>query len=434
MNFHDSEKISGVLARSGFSEVSGGERDEADIIIFNTCSIREKAEQKFLSELGRLRTLKRKKPGLKIAVAGCSAQQMGRGLLGKAPFVDFIVGPQNLQSLALLSGPAAEDKKVCLDENPELASVELPAARGKKPGAWVSIMYGCDNFCTYCIVPFTRGREVCRPSKSIQQEIRRLADEGYGEVTLLGQNVNSYKSDADFPSLLEMVNRIKGISRIRFVTSHPRDFSPALIGAFGRLEKLCESIHLPLQSGSDGVLKRMNRRYTVSDYMGKIEALRRRLPGISITTDIIAGFPGETEKDHEATMAALRHIEYDGIFAFKYSPRPGTAAARFPDRLPDDVSARRLEEILALQDEITLRKNRALVGTVQEVMVEGPDEKGGSRLTGRTRTNKIVSFEADPSKIKDKNADYPAGAVLSLKIVRARRHSLEGEFPDGSSG
>ncbi|MDA8171074.1 MAG: tRNA (N6-isopentenyl adenosine(37)-C2)-methylthiotransferase MiaB [Nitrospiraceae bacterium] len=447
MNFHDSEKISGVLARSGFSEVSDEDKDRADIIVFNTCSIRQKAEQKFFSELGRLKKLKRQRPGLKIAVAGCVAQQMGRELLRKAPFVDCIVGPQNIHSLGrIFSGPegvscracaggeARLDRDVLIDENHQLASIELPAARKKKPGAWVSIMYGCNNFCTYCIVPFTRGREVCRPSGSILDEIRRLAEEGFREVTLLGQNVNSYRNPApggvDFPGLLEMADRIDGISRIRFVTSHPRDLSEGLIEAIGGLEKLCEHVHLPLQSGSDAVLARMNRRYSFADYMGRIERLRRRVPGISITTDIIAGFPGETEEDHEATMTALRRIEFDGIFAFKYSPRPGTAASKFSGHLPDDVSARRLDEILALQDDITLEKNRALVGTTEEVMVEGADEKNADeknkdRLAGRTRTNKTVNFF---SAVPSGGADLSPGALVSLEIIKARRHSLEGEL------
>ncbi|MDA8087840.1 MAG: tRNA (N6-isopentenyl adenosine(37)-C2)-methylthiotransferase MiaB, partial [Nitrospiraceae bacterium] len=441
MNFHDSEKISGVLSENGFSEVQDGDRDKADIIIFNTCSIREKAEQKFFSELGRLKRLKRQRPGLKIAVAGCVAQQMGRELLRRAPFVDCIAGPQNIHSLGhsigrillereaqpggLDNGGPGPDIDVNIGENPGLASMELPAARKKKPGAWVSIMYGCDNFCTYCIVPFTRGREVCRPAGSILDEMRRLAEDGFREVTLLGQNVNSYRSpagDTGFPGLLEMADRVGGIKRIRFVTSHPRDLSEGLIEAVGGLEKLCEHIHLPLQSGSDAVLARMNRRYILADYMDKIDRLRGRLPGISITTDIIAGFPGETEEDHRATMAALRRIEFDGIFAFKYSARPGTPASKFPGRLPAEVSAGRLEEILALQDEITLRKNMALEGSIEEVMVEGPDEKNKNCLSGRTRTNKIVNFSADPSMV------LSAGDTVALKIIRGRRHSLEGEL------
>ncbi len=427
MNFHDSEKISGVLSESGFSEASDGE--DADLIIFNTCSIREKAEQKFLSELGRIRNLKRHKPGLKIAVAGCVAQQMGGKLLKKAPYVDYLIGPQNLHALKGISPlkPIKDMPALSIAENPELAFMELPAARGKKPGAWVSIMYGCDNFCTYCIVPHTRGREVCRPWESIRQEVEGLAAEGFKEVTFLGQNVNSYSSGLDFRGLLAMADRIDGIKRIRFVTSHPRDLSVALIQAMGSIGKLCEHIHLPLQSGSDTILARMNRRYSFGDYREKIERLRRQAPGIAITTDIIAGFPGETDSDHEATMAALKEIEYDGIFAFKYSPRPGTAASIFGGQVPDSVRSRRLNEILALQDEITARKNMSLVGSVQEVMVEGPSEKNTGKLTGRTRTNKIVNFDTGK---KDPGKNISPGTIVNLKIIRAGRHSLEGKVPE----
>ena len=445
MNFHDSEKISGVLAGKGLSEVPEEEQDRADLVVFNTCAIREKAEQKFFSELGRLKWLKKRRPGLKIAVTGCIAQQMGRELLRRAPFVDFIAGPQNIAFLGnligqwdfnLCAGNAKNQnpRNVLLDENPDIASTELPARRKGKPRAWVSIMYGCDNFCTYCIVPFTRGREVCRPSESILREIRQLADEGFREVTLLGQNVNSYRSDVDFPGLLAKACGVDGISRIRFVTSHPRDLSAGLIRAFGELKNLCQHIHLPLQSGSNGVLARMNRRYSFGEYMGKIEKLRRMAPGISITTDIIAGFPGETEEDYEATLYALKQVEFDGIFAFKYSPRPGTPAASFPGRLRQETAARRLSEILALQDEITLRKNRSLEGAIEEVLVEGPDfghnPAGGKepcpfRSTGRTRTNKIVNFSAGETGLA---ASLTPGSLVPVRIIRAKKHSLEGQL------
>ena len=419
MNFHDSEKISGVLLENGFSEAQGGEG--ADLIIFNTCSIREKAEQKFLSELGRLKKLKLQNPDLKIAVTGCVAQQMGGKLLKRAPYVDCIIGPQNLHAIK-------EMTPLSIGENAELASLELPASRKKKPGAWVSIMYGCDNFCTYCIVPHTRGREVCRPWDGIRREVEGLAEEGFKEVTFLGQNVNSYRSEVDFPGMLALADRIEGIERMRFVTSHPRDLSDGLIRSFGSLKKLCEHIHLPVQSGSDDVLARMNRRYNLGEYRGKVERLRGLVPDIAITTDIITGFPGEIEDDHRATVAVLKEIEYDGIFAFKYSPRPGTAASVFKEQVPEAVRARRLDEILTIQNEITYKKNKALEGTVQEVMIEGPSEKNVRKLTGRTRTNKIVNFEP-------RNNDNPSvpeavlpGEIVRLKIIRAGLHSLEGKF------
>ncbi len=438
MNFHDSEKISGLLSENGFSEASDGEG--ADLVIFNTCSIREKAEQKFLSELGRIRKLKQQKPGLRIAVAGCVAQQMGKELLKKAPYIDYVIGPQNLHAIKDIV-PVQDKKSVDMPllsvaENPELASMELPAERKKRPGAWVSIMYGCDNFCTYCIVPHTRGREVCRPWESIRREVEALASDGFKEVTFLGQNVNSYLSGGlDFPGMLELADAIDGIERIRFVTSHPRDLSDGLIQAFGSLKKLCEHIHLPLQSGSDPILARMNRRYSLAGYREKIEKLRRQAPGISITTDIIAGFPGETDEDHEATMTALREIEYDGIFAFKYSPRPGTAASVFEKQVPDAVRARRLSDILALQNEITARKNMYLVGTVQEVLVEGTSEKDEKKLTGRTRSNKIVNFDPSPGLEKAKKIKMEnllPGRTVCLRIIRAGLHSLEGQLFTGN--
>ena len=441
MNFHDSEKISGVLSENGFSEAASGKG--AGLIIFNTCSIREKAEQKFFSELGRLKKLKLQRPDLKIAVTGCVAQQMGGQLLKRAPYVDFIIGPQNLHAVKDIMH-LKDNVTVSIGENPELASMELPAGRKKKPGAWVSIMYGCDNFCTYCIVPHTRGREVCRPWDSIRRELEGLAAEGFKEVTFLGQNVNSYRSDVDFPGLLELASRIAGIERMRFVTSHPRDFSDGLIGALGTLEKLCEHIHLPLQSGSDDILRRMNRRYRFDDYRKKIEKLRREVPNIAITTDIIAGFPGETADDHLATMDALKEIEYDGIFAFKYSPRPGTAASVFPDQVPDAERASRLNEILALQNDITYKKNRMLEGTIEEVMVEGPSEKDAGKLSGRTRTNKLVNvtpFKNPAPRNPEMNSgsEVLPGTVLRVKIFRAGLHSLSGrpleaDVPDGESG
>jgi len=414
MNVHDSEKMAGILASEGYTEARS--REEADVIIFNTCSIREKAEQKFLSELGKIKSLKRRRPGLKVAVAGCVAQQMGSKLLSRAPHVDFLLGPQNLHKVCDMAGDTAV--ATALEENPSLADEELPALRKEKGRAWVSIMYGCNNFCSYCIVPYTRGRERSRPSENIVREIRGLAAEGFKEVTLLGQNVNSYRSDTDFPGLLRRIDAVEGIERVRFVTSHPKDFAEALIDAMAGLPSVCEQIHLPLQSGSSRILGLMNRRYSYEEYREKVMRLREKIPGIAITTDIIAGFPTETEEDHEATMGALREIEFDGIFAFRFSPRPGTKAAEMGGRLPEEVGLGRLREILALQDEITLKKNKSIEGTVQEVLVEGPSESDPQKLTGRTRTNKIVNFTG--------NAD--SGELIEVEITEARRHSLEGRL------
>lgn len=413
MNVHDSEKMLGVLGREGYAATDNPV--EADLIIFNTCSIRQKAEQKFFSELGRMKPLKRKKPGMKIAVAGCIAQQEGGKILKRAPHVDFIFGPQNIHILRdVASGNA---RHVALDENPEIATTDLPAERGDTLRAWVTIMYGCNNFCSYCIVPYTRGRERSRPSDHICSEVYELAKKGCREITLLGQNVNSYSSDVDFAGLLRKLNNIRGIERIRFVTSHPKDLSDDLIYAMSESDKVCEHIHLPLQSGSSNVLKLMNRGYTYEDYAERVSELRKMIPGISITSDIIAGFPGETDTDHRLTMAALKEIEFDGIFAFKFSPRPRTRAALMEDHIPEDIKTARLSQILALQDNITLCKNRLIEGAVQEILVEGESETNREKLMGRTRTNKIVTFSRN---------GMSKGTFLRIQITKGRKHSLEG--------
>lgn len=414
MNVHDSEKIAGILSQEGFSFTQNPK--EADVIIFNTCSIREKAEQKFFSELGRIKHLKKKRPDLKIAVAGCIAQHRGEDIFKRAPHVDIVFGPQNiyrLKELLMIEGNA-----IANEDNPDLAEIDLPVLRRDQGRAWVSIMYGCDNFCSYCVVPYTRGRERSRPSENIIREVRELAEKGYKEVTLLGQNVNSYRSSLDFPGLLKAINSIDGIERIRFVTSHPKDLSIELIMAMRDLEKVCEHIHLPLQSGSSKILRLMNRGYDFDGYRRKVDLLRREVEGISITTDIIAGFPSETEEDHALTLKALKEIEYDGIFAFKFSPREGTVAAEMEGQLDDETKLGRLQEILHLQDEITLKLNKKLEGSTQEILVEGKSESDPSMMTGRTRTNKIVNFSGKR---------LYSGMIIQVKIIEAKRHSLLGQ-------
>jgi tRNA-2-methylthio-N6-dimethylallyladenosine synthase len=413
MNVHDSEKILGTLEHEGFT-VTADPR-EADLIVFNTCSIRQKAEQKFFSELGRMKSYKKINPGLKIAVAGCIAQQEGKRIFKRAPHVDFVFGPQNIMALkGFLAGGRAS---VAIEENPGIAEEDLPVRRSAGISAWVTIMYGCNNFCSYCVVPYTRGRERSRPSEHILSEVSELSEKGFREITLLGQNVNSYKSDIGFPDLLRRLNRIGGIERIRFVTSHPKDLSETLIDAMAELHKVCEHIHLPLQSGSTDILRRMNRRYTFEEYMARVGNLRAKIPGIAITSDIISGFPGETDEDHKLTLEALKEIEFDGIFAFKYSPRPGTKASQMKGHLPEEKKSERLFDILSLQDRITEEKNRSLEDSVQEVLVEGPGESGNGDMTGRTRTNKIVDFPAHG--VRD-------GQLLRVVISRGRKHSLEG--------
>ncbi len=414
MNVHDSEKIAGVLTQEGLSLTDNPK--EADVIIFNTCSIREKAEQKFFSELGRIKYLKKKRPDLKIAVAGCIAQHRREEIFQRASHVDIVFGPQNINKLTELLN--RDSTTIANEDNPDLTELELPALRVEQGRAWVTIMYGCNNFCSYCIVPYTRGRERSRPAESILKEVRELAERGFKEVTLLGQNVNSYRGDFDFPSLLKAINKIEGIKRVRFVTSHPKDLSNDLVYAIRDLEKVCEHMHLPLQSGSSRILKLMNRKYNYDEYLMKINMLREKVKGISITTDIITGFPDETEEDHKLTVNALREIEFDGIFAFKFSPRDGTVAATMKGQLDDETKQRRLQEILEVQDEITLKINKKLEGTIQEILVEGPSGSDKTMLSGRTRTNKIVNFPGN---------GYKPGDIINVKIIMAKRHSLLGE-------
>jgi tRNA-2-methylthio-N6-dimethylallyladenosine synthase len=411
MNMHDSEKMAGLLAESGYSSTENPEH--ADLIIFNTCAIREKAEQKFYSQLGRIKNLKKKNKDLKIAVTGCVAQDAKGKIFKKAPFVDYVLGPQNIHMITELP---VKKQHIATDESDEISLKEFVARRQSNAKAWVSIMYGCNNFCSYCIVPYTRGREVSRPSNSILSEINELASRGYQEVTLLGQNVNSYSSDMGFIDLLRQIDAI-GMNRVRFVTSHPRDFSSSLIDAISKLPSLCEHVHLPIQSGSDSILKAMNRGYTYEEYKRKIDLLRKLIPDIAITTDVIAGFPGETEEDYLCTLKALKEIEFDGVFAFKYSRRKGTKACEMSGQISDRVKAERLANILLLQEGITYHKNKALERSVQEVLIEGPSETDHSLLTGRTRSNKIVTVP---------NSSEKSGSLIFVKILKARQHSLLG--------
>lgn len=417
MNVHDSEKMSGILKAEGYIEADSAR--DADLVIFNTCSIRQKAEQKFYSELGRIKELKKRKPGLTIAVAGCIAQQGGKNILKRVPYVDHVIGPQNIHMVRDIL--KSNINRIAIDDNPLIADTELPVERKDEVRAWINIMYGCNNFCSYCIVPYTRGRERSRPSASILYEIKGLAEKGYGEVTLLGQNVNSYASDISFSALLKAVDKVEGIRRVRFVTSHPKDLSDDLIVAIRDCEKVCEHIHLPLQSGSTKILSLMNRKYEYDDYMHKVDKLRKEIPGIAITSDIIAGFPDETVEDHRLTIKALHDIEFDGIFAFHYSVRVGTRAAAMGGQLEDSIKLSRLNEILEVQNDISERKNKALLNSVQEILLEMPNEKDPEKMSGRTQTNKIVSVSFD-----EKHRTLKPGDLINVSIIKANRHSLEG--------
>lgn len=425
MNVHDSEKIAGILSESGY--MNSDSVKDADVVVLNTCSIRQKAEQKFFSELGRLESVKKNKPNLKIAVAGCIAQQKGETLFKRFPYVDFIFGPDNINNLQKWINDSSRRTEhgaqaTALNYNPEYHKKNIPVKRVGRIRAWVSIMYGCDNFCAYCVVPYTRGRERSRPSIDIYNEVASLAEQGFKEITLLGQNVNSYgknlTENAGFADLLKLLHDIKGIERIRFVTSHPRDLSIELINAMRDLPKICSHLHLPLQSGSDEILNLMNRGYSYREYRNKIGKLRETIPDIAITTDIITGFPGETEEDFQCTINALSEIEYDGIFAFKYSERPETKALTLPGHIDEETKTERLSRILKLQEVITFRKNKLLEGNILEILVEGASETDPERLTGRTRTNKIVNFYGDKDDI---------GRLTVIRILEAKQHSLYGE-------
>jgi len=421
MNKHDSERIAGLL--SDEYDLTQ-QQEEADFLVINTCSVRDKAEQKFFSLLGRLRPLKEANKKLVIGVAGCVAQDQARAIMKRESMVDLVCGPRALENIPDMLRRFRQTGKPQVDTSDTGVLDDFSINRESKISAWVSIMEGCDNYCSYCIVPYTRGAERSRSPESIVKEIRSLAGEGFKEVTLLGQNVNSYgnglslRENIDFPELLEKVNRIDGIERIRFVTSHPKDFTTKLASAMASLPKVAPALHLPMQSGSDKILKRMNRKYTISHYFEKVEMLRRKVPDIALTTDLIIGFPGETGEDFEATYNALKNIEFYNIFLFKYSKRRGTAAVEFADQVSDLVTSRRFEKITELQNRITIKKYGKWVGEEVEIVVEGRSKKDKSRYSGRTPQNLIVHFQSD--------IDY-TGEIINIRIDKAGKCSLDGQ-------
>jgi len=422
MNEHDSERIAGLLIAEGYEICQNPEA--ADVVILNTCSIREKAEQKAYSELGRLQELKQEKPELIIGVAGCTAQREGEAILKRIPSVDFIFGSPNIDKTAELLKHAIQQKQpAVLVDYPTRPPITLPAVRKDKLRAWVSVMEGCDYRCSFCVVPTTRGPERSRPSREIISEIVQLADAGYKEVTLLGQTVNSYgkRSDegVDLADLLRMINDIPGIERIRFTTSHPNDLNMKLMTAMADIPKVCEHLHLPLQSGSDRILKIMRRGYSFKEYRSKIDMLRQLIPDLGVTSDIIAGFPGESEKDFAQTLLAVSEMGFDGIYAFQYSPRPNTDAASLSDHLPEKVKEARLKQVIDLQHAVTNQRNQNLLGTIQEILVEGKNEKYPDKLTGRLRINRVVHFSGPDNLI---------GGLSWVKLIQARLGSFDGEL------
>jgi tRNA-2-methylthio-N6-dimethylallyladenosine synthase len=423
MNVSDSEKIVELLQGIGYSHTH--DASLADLIILNTCSVRAKAEQKIYSRLGRLKEQKNRKRSLILGVGGCVAQQEGERLLEKVPCLDIVFGTHNLHKLAELVLAAEEGKRLSqtafLDNETRLDL--FPAAEGEGGvSRFVTIMQGCDNYCTYCIVPYVRGREISRRSVDIIDEIRKMVDRGVREVTLLGQNVNSYglksPGEPDFAALLRLVAKVPGVERIRFSTSHPKDISQPLIDCFAELPKLCGHIHLPAQSGSDTLLARMNRGYSRRQYLEKIAALNEARPGIQITGDMIVGFPGESAADFAETLSLMEEVRYADLFSFIYSLRPETRAAEFPDDISRKEKQERLEQLQSLQRAMTLERNRSFVGSRQQVLVEGFSRRG-DQLSGRCSGNRIVNFAADPALI---------GSIVDLTITRAYQNSLLGEL------
>jgi tRNA-2-methylthio-N6-dimethylallyladenosine synthase len=424
MNDHDSEKMAAMLEGLGLTEASSP--DGAEVVVINTCSIREKAEHKLYSALGKLKPLKVKNPGMVTVVAGCVAQQEKDKLLKKVRHLDAVLGTHCISELpSVIRQVKKARERIALTEfRRNVDSLHFSAPRkGPSPVcSYVTIMQGCSNFCSYCVVPFTRGPEQSRPMDEIIAEVTALTATGVREVTLLGQNVNAYGNDLgggnSFARLLTELDRAQTLRRIRFTTSHPRDFNNDLAFAMANLETVCEHIHLPLQSGSDRILRAMKRGYTLADYLEKIHALREAIPSVAVTADMIVGFPGETEEDFSQTLQALEQIRFDQIFSFKFSPRPGTSARNLPDQVPDEVKAERLAQVHELQDRITGAYHLAAEGTVEEVLIEGSRPRTGQPF-GRTRGNKIVNLEP--------NNDIKEGDLVKVEILRGLRHSLTGK-------
>jgi tRNA-2-methylthio-N6-dimethylallyladenosine synthase len=425
MNEYDSEKIADVLRESeGLSLTDKPE--EAQVIVFNTCSVREKAQEKVFADLGRVRHLKRARPDVMIAVGGCVASQEGAGIVARAPYVDVVFGPQTLHRLPQLLARRRESGRPQVDISfPEIEKFDhLPPARAAGAQAFVSIMEGCSKYCSFCVVPYTRGEEVSRPFAHVIAEIAALALQGVKEATLLGQNVNAWRGEiggapADFAELLGYVNELEGIQRIRYTTSHPREFTQRLIEAHGQLPKLAPQVHLPVQSGSDRVLAAMKRGYTSLEYRSIVRRLRQARPEVSLSSDFIVGFPGESAADFEATLKLVRDIGFDGAFSFLYSRRPGTPAADLPDDTPLEERSLRLQRLQALIDAQAREVSAAMVGTTQRVLVEGLSRKSDAELSGRTANNRIVNF---PSHAQLTNT------YVDVRITAALHHSLRGEL------
>ena len=424
MNEYDSDKMADVMqATQGYEPTQDVE--EADLILFNTCSVREKAQEKVFSDLGRVKHLKER--GALIGVGGCVASQEGAAIIERAPYVDLVFGPQTLHRLPELIARRESEQRSQVDISfPEIEKFDhLPPARVEGATAFVSIMEGCSKYCSYCVVPYTRGEEVSRPFDDVLTEVAGLAEQGVREVTLLGQNVNAYRGKmgdtpdiADFALLIEYVAEIPGIERIRYTTSHPNEFTQRLIDAYARVPKLVSHLHLPVQHGSDRILMAMKRGYTAMEYKSTIRKLRAIRPELALSSDFIVGFPGETEDDFQKMMKLIDDVGYDNSFSFIFSPRPGTPAAQLHDDTPHEVKLRRLQHLQATIEENVRRISASRVGTVQKVLVEGPSRKDPTELSGRTECNRVVNFQA-PARL--------VGQMVDITITQAYPHSLRGE-------
>jgi len=427
MNEYDSDKMADVLNASD-GVVTTDRPEDADVILFNTCSVREKAQEKVFSDLGRIKHLKRLNPDLVIGVGGCVASQEGAAIVERAPYVDVVFGPQTLHRLPDLLRRRKSTGRPQVDISfPEIEKFDhLPPPRVEGPSAFVSIMEGCSKYCSFCVVPYTRGEEISRGFDDVLTEIADLADHGVREVTLLGQNVNAYRGrladgeTADFALLLEYVAEIPGIERIRYTTSHPKEFTQRLIDVYARVPKLVDHLHLPVQSGSDRVLAAMKRGYTVLEYKSIVRRLRQVRPDVALSSDFIVGFPGESADDFERTMALVEEIGFDASFSFVYSRRPGTPAADLADDTPQAVKLERLARLQGAINANAARISESMVGTVQRILVEGPSRKDASELMGRTGNNRIVNFPGGPAPAR------LVGRLLDVAITQALPHSLRG--------
>ena len=427
MNVVDSERIVDLLGGIGYQQVE--QPDQAGLILLNTCAVRDKAVRKAYGHLGRFKPLKDRNPELILGMGGCIAQQEGKQLLEEFPYLDLVFGTHNVHRLPEMVQNVADHRVRCeetdfLDRDARLQL--FPSRTGQDAYTrFVTVMQGCDNFCSYCVVPYVRGREISRPSGEVLDEIRELASQGVREVTLIGQNVNSYglkdEAELSFAGLLKRVNEIAGIDRIRFTTSHPKDLSDELVDCFGSLAKLCKHLHLPVQSGSNNVLLAMNRGYTRERYLEIVDRLRRVCPDIRLTTDVIVGFPGENDEDFDETMALLEKVRYAEIYSFIYSPRKGTTAANMDDETPAEVKQARFDRMLSVQQEISRQTWEADIGLVLDVLVEGESRMGEGQIFGRTTWNRIVNFTG-PGEL--------SGRIVPVKIIRSYRNSLLGELPE----